>query len=138
MAGLLPSVALPGTTHESAFRLPEGDLAAGAAAHDAAPADRALAGLEEDGGAQAARAVGRRADLAHLDIRQPQRPRRRAFDDPAAQFAAHLQGEVGLLRGVDALGAPAAELRVELARLREVSGVQLEVHDGLARGAHGG
>ena len=118
------------------MRLPEGDLAAGRRGDDAAPARGALAGLEQDGGAQVARALGGRADLGDLDVGQPQRALGGALDDAAAELAAQLEREVRAVAGVDAVRAPVAELRVEGARARQVAGVQLEVHHWCGGGEH--
>src|SRR5690348_12235873 len=83
----------------SALLLPEGDLPRGRRRDDAAPPGRPLARLEQDGGAEVERALGRRADLGHLDVRQPHRALRRALDDAAPEPAlAHVEREVRALR----------------------------------------
>ena len=58
----------------SALRLPEGELAGGRRRDDSAPARRAFARLEHDGGAELAGAVGGLVHVLHLHVGKPQRP----------------------------------------------------------------
>src|SRR5919108_5556998 len=53
---------------DSAFLLPERDLAARGRGDDAPPARRSLAGGEQDRGAMPARPAGGLVDLGHLDV----------------------------------------------------------------------
>src|SRR5213594_113926 len=65
---------------DSSLGLPEGDLAAGGRGDDAAPSRGPLARGEQHRGAEEARAVGRLADPADLDVRQPERTLGGALD----------------------------------------------------------
>ena len=84
----------------------------------------------------AAGSVGGLVDLADLNVRQPHRTACLALDDTAPEAAAQLERQIRPRGHVDLLGAPAAELRVERLRLRQVAGVQLEVHEGFRRFPH--
>ena len=92
-----------------ALRLPEGQLAGRRGGHDAAPARRALARLEQHLRAEPARALRGLGHVGHLDVRQPQRPARGALDDAAAEAAAHLEREVRAARDGDLLRAATAQ-----------------------------
>jgi FG-GAP repeat len=111
------------------LRLPERDLARIRDRDDAAPAGRALAGVEQDRRPQRDGTVGGVVDARDPHVGQPGRPARAALDDAPADLAA----PVDRLVRRDALHAPAAQPRVEGTRAREVRRVQLEVDDG-ARG----
>jgi methylated-DNA-[protein]-cysteine S-methyltransferase len=65
------------------LRLPEGDLGAGGGREDAAPARRALPGLEHHLRPERAGAVGGLVDVGHLDVGQPEGTLRLPLDDPA-------------------------------------------------------
>jgi hypothetical protein len=56
-------------------------------------------------------------------------PADRALDDPSLEPVAKLEGEVGAGPGLDPFRPPAAELGVEVAGLRQVTRVELEVDD---------
>ena len=112
---------------DSPLRLPEGQLAARGGGDDASPAGRALAGLEEHRGAQAPGVLGRLRDLGNLDVGQPERTRRLALDDPAAELAPDPEREVGAGPDPNLLMSPAACLCVEVAGAPEITGVELQV-----------
>src|SRR5919204_1396117 len=115
----------------SSLLLPEGQLAARGRRDDAAPAGGALARRQQHRGPQRAGALRRLADLGDLHVRQPERPRRGALDDAAAQPVSQREREVRAVARVDALRRPVAEPVVERARTPEVAGVQLQVDDGV-------
>ena len=71
--------------------------------------------------------TGGLVDLGDLDVWQPERAAGGALDDAAAEAATQLHREIGAACRIDLLGAPAAELRVESAGLRQVTGVQLQM-----------
>ena len=67
--------------------------------------------------------------LGDLDVGQPERAPGPALDDAAPEPVAELEGEVGAGSRLDPLRAPAAELRVEVAGLRQVTRVELQMDD---------
>ena len=101
---------------------------------DAAPARRALARREQDRGTEPARALGDLVDALDLDVGQPHRAPRGALDDPAAEGAAQPERVIGAGSRRRSAPCPSQELGVERARARPVAGVQLQMHDGMARG----
>ena len=111
--------------------LPEGDLAALGRRHHAAPPAGPSRGSSSTRGAEPAGAIGDLVDAVDLDVGQPHRAARRALDDAAPEGAAQRQRVVAGAAGVDPLGAPAQQIRVERARALAVAGVQLEVDDGM-------
>src|SRR5262245_9742455 len=117
--------------------LPEGDLAGDGGGDDAAPAGRALARRQQNGGAERCRAVRYLVDPVDLHVRKPDRTSRSALDDAAAEVAAQLDRVVDAGAGGDPLRLPAEQTAVEAAGARPVARVELEVHDRIGGyGAH--
>src|SRR5207247_3319455 len=93
----------------SRLRLPQRDLGTGGRRDDAAPASRALAGLQQHRGAKEGCALRRLVEIGDLDVGQPQGGLVVRLDDAALDPVAQLQREVGPAAQVDRLRAPAEE-----------------------------
>ena len=102
------------------------DLARFRTRDDAAPARRPFPRLEQHDRSELTHALGRRVDPVDLDVGQPERPTRSAFDDTAAEMRARVERQVGTRRGSDDLRTPVQELGVEGARPHLIGRVELE------------
>src|SRR5262249_14386640 len=125
-----------GASPGCSLRLPERDLPSRGSAHNAAPAVRALAGLEQHLCSEVPGPIGRLADLRHLHVRQPEGAARATLDDPTPAPAAELQGEIRAPIRLDSLRGPAAEVRVQVAGPRKLPRVQLQMDDSLTADRH--
>src|SRR4051794_3708098 len=117
----------------SALRLPERQLAGGGGGDDAPPPGRPLPRREEDPSAELLRLRGGAVDPLDLDVRQPERLRGAALDEPAGDRAprpAHRHRLVGPVARVDRLRPPPAEAPVKRPRALQVAGVELEMDHG--------
>src|SRR5215210_2278259 len=112
----------------SSLGLPQGDLAPGAAVHDAPPARRALPGLEQHGRTEPAGPLGDGSEIRHLNIGKPHRTTSRALDHPSVDCPAQVERLIAAAAGPDGLSPPAKQLGIEAARVREVARVKLEVN----------
>src|SRR4051812_45597798 len=104
----------------SALLLPESKLACRRGGDDAAPARRPLTRGEHERGPEEPGPIGRLVHVLDRHVGQPYRTGGGGLDDPAADPAPELEGEVGARRGVDLLLAPAAQMAVEPPRAWEI------------------
>jgi hypothetical protein len=113
----------------STLWLPERQLAARLTCDHAPPPRGALSGLQQHGRAARAGLVGRAFDARHLDVGKPERAADRTLDDPAAEPIAEFERVIGARMRPDLLLAPAAQLRVIVASVGEIAGMQLQMDD---------
>jgi hypothetical protein len=93
----------------------------------APPARRPFTRRREHPRAELASALGSLVDLVDLDIGNPERPSRVALDDPAAQTAAEVEGEIGATPRIDQLRSPPQQPLVVGARGRPIARVPISV-----------
>src|SRR5215203_3395108 len=86
---------------QSPLRLPQRDLGTGGRCELASPPGWPLPGLEQDGGAGQACALGSLRDVCNLDVRQPDRAAVVVLRDAATDPPAELERQVGAPIRVD-------------------------------------